>query len=74
MALEIEHLNEHRLTGTLDGVLAFEVNVTEDGIFARISNWTRRISNRSVKTVQEMRALGYECLARYREDESAPCT
>jgi hypothetical protein len=69
MGLKIATINEDHVHGTLDGVLEFEISKEGEGVVARIHNWTRKIGNRSVHSVNCMRSAAYEALARYREDQ-----
>lgn len=67
MALEISHLDENRVEGTLDGALAFQLLRQGEMIVAQINNWRRELAHRSVLSASEMRCCAYEALARYRE-------
>lgn len=69
MALKIMTIDTDRVHGILDGVLNFEITRKGEGVSARIHNWTREIGNRSISSVNCMRAAAYEALARYREEQ-----
>ncbi|MCW3782915.1 hypothetical protein [Defluviimonas salinarum] len=68
MALEIMHIDTNRVEGVLDGVLPFALEREGTNLIARINSWSRRIADRSITTIAEMRLTAYEALARYRED------
>jgi hypothetical protein len=69
MALKINQLDEQSVTGILDGVITFQVTASEDGVTARISNWTCTLAGRAMCSVSGMRSSAYEVLARYREEQ-----
>ena len=69
MGLKIKTIDSDHVHGTLDGVLHFEITRDGEGVFARIHDWSRKIGNRSIHSVNSMRSAAYEALARYREDQ-----
>lgn len=72
MALKINQLDAQTVTGTLDGAINFQVTASEDGVTARISNWTCTLAGRALCGVSGMRSAAYEVLARYREEQRRP--
>ena len=69
MALKINQLDDQSVTGILDGVIHFHVTASEDGVTARISNWTCTLAGRAMCSASGMRTSAYEMLARYREEQ-----
>lgn len=67
MALEITHLDEHKVNGILDGSIDFSLRRTGQEITAKIGSWVGR-SAIAPACARDMRAATYELLARYREE------
>lgn len=67
MGLKIEHLDETRVTGTLDGSLPFSIENTGTALRARIASWVHECAPLGLEGAAEMRHAAYSVLAKFRE-------
>jgi hypothetical protein len=67
MSLKFTEISETRAHGSVDGAHHFSVSAGQDGVHLRFHNWSRKYLDRTISSANDMRAMVYEGLARYRE-------
>lgn len=69
MGLKINFLDANRVSGTLDGAFPFSAIRNEAEINVSVAGWSHDIPTLGMEETQEMRAVAYLGLARFREHQ-----
>lgn len=71
MGLKIDFLDANRVSGTLDGAFPFSATRNKAEISISVAGWSHDIPALGMEQVQEMRAVAYLGLARFREHQKS---